>query len=305
MRSVKKANNSQIKKVSSANDSNNIKKFTRSSGLTYLSSDISRKLKEQLSTKGRSLQSIPLALVSLGENIRESYDPEELQKLSFSLENDGLIQFPTLSMKKKGNQSWLVCRNGHRRILAAMELGWERIECIVLPFESDRDELYHTLNANMRENLFYLDIAFAYETASRLGEADAQIAERAGVNVRTVGWYRRITAMSASCRKLVRENPNTFNATWAVKLARSGELPPPKALEKMMREILEGKGNQLSAVIEDKEKERALRSLKKMFKGKNGQTQLKWADRFLNELACAGYISSKAVDRISSDYLSN
>ena len=132
----------------------------------------------------------------------------------------------------------MVCKNGHRRILSAKLLGWAKIDCIIVPFDNEKEELYHTINANLRENVFYLDIALAYQEAARIGEKDAVIAERVGVNVRTVGWYEGLTKMSATCQRLCRQHSEMFTATWAVKLARQGELPPSRKLEAMMRQMI-------------------------------------------------------------------
>ena len=270
-------------------------------------------LKEQLKTLGRSLQAIPLPLIDLGENIRKSYTPEALRQLEDSLKADGLIQYPTVCMKEKNGALVFVCKNGHRRIQAAKNLGWERIECVVLPFDTVRNELYHTINANMREDVFYLDLAHAYEQAALLGETDGDIGGRVGVNPRTVRWYRRLTAFSTACEALVRQNPALFNATWAIHLVRKGELPEPslllsnmEAMQKAGRSWVEMRDmavERQGASIEDPadlaRAEKARVNLKKMFGGRHGQQNALWARNFLLQLVEGGFLPKKYMIAIS------
>ena len=198
-----------------------------------------QQIMDQIKAKGKTIQNIPIELIQLHENIRETYDDQKLSQLASSLREDGLIQFPTLCIRKiKSGQFQLICRNGHRRILAAKKLGWKRIECTIIAFETAKAELYHTINANLREDVFYLDLAQAYQDATDLGESDQAIAERVGVNVRTVGWYRRLTEMAVSCQRLCRQHPELFNATWAIKLARSGPIPASNILEPLMHKMI-------------------------------------------------------------------
>lgn len=270
---------------------------------SLLSKEVSKKIKQHLSKNGRTIQSIPLSLICLGENVRKSYDDEELKKLALSLSKDGLIQFPTLCMKQVGAHHKLICRNGHRRVLAAKKLGWDKIECIILPFSSVRDELYHSLNANLREDVFYLDIADAYKDAASLGESDAEISERIGVNKRTVGWYRRIAEMNEKCRLIVRTHPDVFNATWAIKLARKGPLPKSVHLESHMNLILNGKRDNKESVHSGVADQRlaSVQTLRRSFKGKNGADHLKWAKRFLEGLASSGLITERNLRKIEKE----
>ena len=123
-------------------------------GSAKLSASVSKKIRTQLEDNGRLIQKIPLDLIHLDENVRTRYDDKKLQILANSLREDGLIQFPTLCLRKIGSAYELVCKNGHRRILAAKLLGWTKIDSIIVPFDNEKEELYHTINANLRENVF-------------------------------------------------------------------------------------------------------------------------------------------------------
>jgi|GEM_PF-2957270 ParB-like chromosome segregation protein Spo0J len=269
-----------------------------------------RQLMEQIAKHGKTIQKVPLESIRLHENIRESYHEDSLRILAASMEREGLIQFPTICLKDEGSEPAFVCKNGHRRILAAKTLGWKTIECMILPFASARDELYHTIAANLREDVFYLDLASAYQAASRLGEDDQAIADRVGVNMRTVGWYRRLTRMSPECQALARKHADLFSATWAIKLARQGELPAPAQLLKLMEAQLsrhlalqdrsreEAAAEDAGAKASREQKQLVREQLKSLFGGDQGEGQAQFAWGLLEQLTQAGYLSPKQLERM-------
>ncbi len=274
-----------------------------------VSKAVYQQLQDQIAKHGKTIQKVPVESIRLHENIRETYQSEALQSLVHSMEKEGLIQYPTVCLKDEGSEPAFVCKNGHRRIMAAKQLGWKTIECVILPFASARDELYHTIAANLREDVFYLDLAAAYQQASRLGESDQAIADRIGVNMRTVSWYRRLTKMSAECQALCRQHPELFGATWAIKLARQGELPAPALLLKQMQAMLArqqalASGQDSGAKVElSKEQKLAAREqLKQMFGSESGATQVQFAWNLLHQLTQAGLVSQKQLERIRKQY---
>ncbi|RZA26268.1 MAG: hypothetical protein EOP10_04200 [Proteobacteria bacterium] len=271
-----------------------------------------QQVKELIAKNGRTIQKVPLESIQLNENIREAYDEIALKQLADSLSKDGLIQFPTLALKdhKSDVGGAFICKNGHRRILAAKSLGWKTIECIILPFASAKDELYHTIAANLREDVFYLDLASAYQQAARLGESDEAIAERSGVNPRTVGWYRRLTRMSPDCQLLARQNADLFHATWAIKLARQGELPAPAVLLKQMEALLlrqkafqnAAPSDKAESQLKDKAMAKISRErLKIAFSPSNEQSKHNWD--LVENLSKSGFISPKVIERLRKNFL--
>ena len=277
----------------------------------FISTQMYKQLSALISANGKTIQSVPLAMIDVGENIRSQYDDDKLKVLAQSLEKDGLIQFPTLCMKKQSGGHRFLCRNGHRRVLAAKLNGWKSIECMIIPFSSAKDELYHLINANLKEDVFYLDLAHAYQDAADMGESDKDIADRVGMNPRTIGWYRRLCKMSPTCQKLCREHAHLFTATWAIKLARQGELPAGRALESMMRKMIqegqswlrsrdgEGKGPEL---VSPAKKRQALQKVRAMFVGRRGGQQASFARDLLEQLRVAGCISNSSVSKIEKDF---
>ncbi|NRA65259.1 MAG: ParB N-terminal domain-containing protein [Pseudobacteriovorax sp.] len=268
------------------------------------SSEAFGKIESLIKANGKTVQNIPIDLIELNENIRRIYDEDQLSHLAKSLNTDGLIQFPTLCLKPmdRGNYR-LVCRNGHRRILAAKSLGWKNIECIIKSFDSVAEELYLAINANIQENVFYLDIAKAYQDTADLGETDGKIASRVGVNPRTVGWYRRLLDMSMECQELCRRHPDIFTATWAIQLARSGPIPAESVLLPKMKQILAKKASKESEqnkpARQDRLKERD--QLQSMISGYSG-SQLDEVKKFTEQLVKSGFLSKKTFDSLRKNF---
>lgn len=276
----------------------------------YLSSEQYQKLSKQIQTSGKTVQAVPLEMIDMSENIRSSYDDEKLESLAHSLTHDGLIHFPTVCMKKVASGRYRFhCRNGHRRILAARTLGWKNIDCVVISFETAQEELYHTINGNLSEDVFYLDLARAYDGAAQLGESDQQIADRVGVNVRTVGWYRRLVRMNRNCQELCRRHSDIFTATWAIKLARKGPLPPASVLEKIMKAMLHGESirhiEEKVSPEQVKQRKDATRSIQSMLKKGRVDNQAMFTENLLTNLSQAGYISSRTLKKIHRDFFSS
>lgn len=269
--------------------------------------NVAEKILHLIETQGKTLQNVPIDYIDLNENIRSRYDKAGLETLANSIKNDGLIQAPTLCLKKDDDGYKLVCKNGHRRVLAAKMLGWKKIECFVVQFETAVSELYVTLNANLQENVFYLDIAKAYQEAADLGESDKSIAERVGVSDRTVGWYRRLCTMSPACIQLVRDNPEFFNATWAILLSRKGPLPAADVLENWMRLMLKAgrtwidppSERPLSSNHQNQLEGRSVKvaearaTLSSWLKGQEGKDTAQIAAKVMQLLVLAGYLTEK------------
>jgi ParB/RepB/Spo0J family partition protein len=310
-KSMTQANLKQMVSLAGRQVSNGRTKQKKPAG--HVSNRIYQQLKRQIDEHGKTIQHIPIEMINLGSNIRENYDSEKLKVLANSLDKDGLIQYPTLCLSNPRAKKYeFVCRNGHRRILAAKALGWKTIEAVVLPFNSVRDELYHSINANIREDVFYLDLAHAYEQAHQLGESDKDIAGRVGMNDRTIGWYRRLTKMSLSCQKLCRQYPEKFNATWAIKLARQGELPEGRKLESIMIKLLKGSFSDDKVSIANPKRGyssrevRAARSrLEAMASERSYRPHRTFTTEFLDRLVTAGYLSKASWNRIQKDFLSH
>lgn len=273
-----------------------------------LSKNVVQKIKQQIAANGRTIQSVPIDIIDIGANIRKTYSEEKLDQLANSLSQDGLIQFPTLGLKKVSGDYKLICRNGHRRILAAKKLGWSKVDCVILPFSSIREELYHSINANIREDMFYLDLADTYQDAADLGESDSGIAKRVGLNSRTIGWYRRLASISGKCRALIRQHPDVFNATWAVNLARRGPIPDAQKLEKLMRDRIARKDvaerGPSKSVAHRRRKDDTIAQLRRQFHTRGGKDRSRWAFGFLKDLSQAGLISEKALQKIEKEVFS-
>jgi ParB/RepB/Spo0J family partition protein len=286
---------------------------TRSAGgeTAVLSEATARSLEEKIAARGYTIQKLPPTLIKLDENVRRSYDEETIGILAASLKKDGLIQFPTLLIKERDGRKELVCVNGHRRILAARSLGWEHIECRVIAFNSTKEQLYHAINANMSEDVFYLDLAHAYADAVKFGETDDDIAARVGVSVRTVRQFIRLATMPQSCAQLAREYAKLFNPTWAIKLARKGELPPEPVLYPQMQEMVAaGRAWMPLATLEDAAKTDNKEEVQQAARGRlhdflnesESDKRVKWARSLVDLLSESGLLKSNVASAVKRSF---
>lgn len=268
-------------------------------------------LEQKIAARGYTIQKLPPALIKLDENVRRSYDDETIGILAASLKKDGLIQFPTLHIKERDGRKELVCVNGHRRILAARSLGWEHIECRVVAFGSTKEQLYHAINANMSEEVFYLDLAHAYANAVQFGESDDEIASRVGVSVRTVRQFIRLADMPQVCAQLAREYAKLFNPTWAIKLARKGELPPENVLYPQMQEMVAAgrawmpltKMEDVAQVGKEEQVQQAARGrLHEFLSDSESDKRIKWARSLVELLRESGLLKSNIASAVKKSF---
>jgi ParB-like chromosome segregation protein Spo0J len=267
------------------------------------------KLRAKLDVAKRVVQKIPLEFIHLDSNVRKHYDAKSLDNLAASMDIDGLIQYPTLFLRETPHGAELVCGNGHRRILAANKLDWESIECMIVSCEDEKHQLYHVLNANMRESVFYLDLALAYKQAAQLGESDESTGKRVGVNARTVSWYRRLSELSPKCMQLIRENPILFNATWGINMARRGPLPDMVTLQVEMEKMISANKSWIpdntTRLVRARPKtqpsrdtEQARQALKLQMRTEKDKTTKKKLLLFLSDLHQSGLLSEKKMKEI-------
>lgn len=258
-------------------------------------------IERELAKYGKTIQKVPVNLIHVGENIRKKMEPKALQNLANSLKKDGLIQYPTLSMQTSKLGTRLVCRNGHRRIEAAKLLGWAEIEAVILPLSSDDEILFHSLNANQHEAMFYLDLAKAYEAAYEMGLQDQEIADRVGVNKRTVGWYRRWAGVSPACEAYIRSHSLKLGKTWAIQLARKGALPQDAELLKLMKRIVEKEAAPKPKRLKPSPQKKL--TIEKRLGEPIQDSPKTFLKSILWELSDAGYLGKHHVKRIEKDFL--
>lgn len=130
------------------------------------------------------LKTISLRYIELGENSRDTENPQALAELMVSMKQSGLLQ-PVGVRELSRNRYELIF--GNRRFAAATKLGWKRIDALVL--ENDEDE--NALLINAVENLQRLNVAPAeqgriFSVLVGQGMAPAQIAARIGISPRNV-----------------------------------------------------------------------------------------------------------------------
>lgn len=131
---------------------------------------------------------------------RREFDDAELQELSASLKQNGLLQ--PVTVRPAGDGYELVA--GERRLRAAQAIGWTEIPAQVRDLD-DRALLVLALVENLqRANLNAIDEALGYQRLmEEFGLTQLQVAEAVGKDRTTVTNLLRVLSLPASVQKLV------------------------------------------------------------------------------------------------------
>lgn len=108
---------------------------------------------------------------------RQTFDDDETRELAASIEEEGLIQPPTVKPSEAEGYFDLVA--GERRIRAARILGWEFIECLILSGESD-PEIASLVENCCRKDLNPIDEARYLKKLRGRGKTIASIGRLTG-----------------------------------------------------------------------------------------------------------------------------
>lgn len=112
---------------------------------------------------------------------RRSFNPEELDDLTRSIEQHGILQ-PLVVRRMAGGDGFELIA-GERRLRAAKKLGWDKVPCVVRrDVKSDQSRLVFALIENLqRENLNPVEEAIAYQQLNQeYGLTHEEIGERVG-----------------------------------------------------------------------------------------------------------------------------
>ncbi|MBN1824546.1 MAG: ParB/RepB/Spo0J family partition protein [Endomicrobiales bacterium] len=125
------------------------------------------------------------------------------RELLQSLRNDGQ-KFPVVLWRRHGGELQLI--SGFRRVVAAKELGWEKVLAVIMP-ESDLSE-DEALRLNFLENverksLTNLDMMFACQKLSELGKSNVEIGKLIGKSEAQVRRYIKIAQAPAEVQEKV------------------------------------------------------------------------------------------------------
>lgn len=128
---------------------------------------------------------ILLSLIDMLPQVRERINPESIVGLAMSMKEVGLQQ----AIRVRRLMDRFVVVDGHRRVLAALQLGLEKIAAIIEEGElSDADIVQRQLIANIqREDLTNVERGRAFSQLMTLsGLSAAEVARKTGVSPATV-----------------------------------------------------------------------------------------------------------------------
>jgi len=159
--------------------------------------------------KAHSTRNIPLAKIVPNPYQPREGDSDTLDELAESIRAQGLLQ--PIAVRGpltvgKSKKPVYECVFGHRRIAAALKLGWKEISAVILDV-SPQEAADRLLEENLRrDDLTATDKArFLQKYMADFGETQTQVGERFGMAQETVSNYLRILNVPDEVQALVDE----------------------------------------------------------------------------------------------------
>lgn len=132
---------------------------------------------------------------------RREFRQEELQELSESIKNNGLIQPPTVRKNERGRYE-LIC--GERRLRAAQMIGWDKIRVTLVDADEQTAAVMTTTENLQREDLNPIEEAESYRNLQeQFNLTQADVAEKVGKGRATVANSVRLLELPEEVRGLV------------------------------------------------------------------------------------------------------
>ena len=162
------------------------------------------------------------------ENIRKELGEESDQflKLKESIERSGILQSILVEVLEKKGDYELICVEGHRRLMAASELGLERVPCILQAYGHRQERTNAALAATIKEDIHPIDRAEAFAYLVETGMSVEQISEQHERDVRTVRRYLKMAKWSVEVKRLIREHKELFSTRFLFLKMAQADLNP-------------------------------------------------------------------------------
>jgi len=135
--------------------------------------------------KKKEVQLIPVSEILLGENPRQDFDATALAELMQSMKHNGLLMPIGVRVLPTTGKFKLVF--GHRRLIAAQRLGWDKIEAVTIEVTDEKDALLKTSTENViRENVSMPEQGRIFTLLVKKGLTADQIRVRMGCSKKFV-----------------------------------------------------------------------------------------------------------------------
>lgn len=184
---------------------------------------------------------IPIQSIEISVNApRKDYDEDQMEELIKDIRQKGILE-PILVQKAPSlsdrSQKFLLI-SGHRRLRAALKLGFLTIPARVTNCPTEEEKLATQLCENIqRKDLHPIEIALTLRFFFELGYKEKEIAERVSKSLAWVSKYKKISKMP----KQILEDPMALRATLSDLLSLESHFPRHSELIKAW-EIYQSEG---------------------------------------------------------------
>jgi len=151
------------------------------------------------------VQEIVIENIITGSQPRQRFG--EIENLATSIKENGLLN-PVSVMENKDNSDTVTLIAGERRLRAFKLLDRHKIPCIVFPYcDKKEDILSKQIIENIqREDLTIIERSNSIALFKSYGIKIKDLAEKLGLNRRTIERYLRIDTLSDTDKKLIEKN---------------------------------------------------------------------------------------------------
>lgn len=150
------------------------------------------------------VQVVAISLLVLKENIRDTYDPEHLNRLAISIKAKGILNPPRVRQVA----DHFVVVTGHCRVLAATQAGWTEIPVVVIDRDPTEAELLaeRLIENEVREDLSYCEFGRGLRRLMDMeGRTVSELTEEFGFKLSRASKALKLLSLPPSIQQLVDE----------------------------------------------------------------------------------------------------
>lgn len=155
-----------------------------------------------------SIVLLPCSIIKANPNQpRKSFDKTDIDLLSYSIRNNGIIQ-PLIVRYSDKKEYELIC--GERRLIAAKKMGLSTVPCIIMKVNECESLLYSLTENIQRKNLNFFEEADAYKCLIDVFDlSQEEISRRTGKSQSSISNKIRLLKLSPEIREIIVENSLT------------------------------------------------------------------------------------------------
>jgi len=138
---------------------------------------------------------------------RKSIDQDELNGLSISIKENGLLQPIIITAVNNSSKEFYIVA-GHRRVAACKLLNYDEIEAIIIQYNEENLRIYSILENLQRENLTTSEEAISMKALVDSGIKQSELVDKLGKNKSYISKMIKIATLNKDLIDYINSKPN-------------------------------------------------------------------------------------------------